>query len=72
MVDYWKQVLAGLNILLKTFDTPERIRVKSMKDVGESLHARMCEAAEEQCRSAVCRCWWPRVLLDAAGGGHGC
>jgi len=33
MVDYWKQVLAGLNILLKTFDTPERILVKSMKDV---------------------------------------
>ncbi len=23
MVDYWKQVLAGLDILLKTFDTPE-------------------------------------------------
>ena len=53
-VDYWKQLLAGLDILLKTFGTPERIRVKSMKDVEESLHARMCEVAEEQCGSGVC------------------
>ena len=70
-VDYWKQLLAGLDILLKTFGTPERIRVKSMKDVEESLHVRMCEVAEEQCGSGVCG-RQPRVLAVAAGGGHSC
>jgi len=48
-VDYWKHVLAGLDILLKTYGTPERIYMKSVKDVEEAFHARMCEAAEEQC-----------------------
>jgi hypothetical protein len=45
--------------LLKTYGTPEWIRVKSMKDVKEAFHARMCEAAEEQCGR-----WW---VLPAAG-----
>lgn len=70
-VDYWKQLLTGLDTLLKTFGTPERIRVKSMKDIEESLHARMCEVAEEQCGSGVCG-RQPWVLVVAAGGGHGC
>ena len=58
-VDYWKQVLAGLDILLKTYGTPERIYMKSVKDVEEAFHARMCETAEKQCG----------VGDDAAGGG---
>jgi hypothetical protein len=70
-VDYWKQVLAGLDILLKTFGTPKRIRVKSMKDVEKSLHARMFEVAEEQCGSCVCG-RQPRVLGVAAGSEYGC
>ena len=59
-VDYWKQVLAGLDILLKTYGTPERIYMKSVKDVEEAFHARMCETAEKQCG----------VGDDAAGGGR--
>jgi hypothetical protein len=34
---------------LKTYGTPERIHLKSVKDVEEAFHAQMCEAAEEQC-----------------------
>gem|GEM_PF-1362690 len=35
--------------LLKTYGTPERIQMKSVKDVEEAFHGQMCEGAEEQC-----------------------
>jgi len=34
--------------LLHCYGMPERIHVKSMKDVEEVVHARMCEGADEQ------------------------
>ena len=35
--------------LLKTYGTPERIQLKSVKDVEEAFHGQMCEEAEQQC-----------------------
>ena len=49
MVVYWKQVFAGLDILLKTYGTPERIYLKSLMDVEEAFQTQMCESAERQC-----------------------
>lgn len=46
-VDFWKLVLEGLDILLKTYGTPERIYLKSVMDVEEAFHVQICEAAEE-------------------------
>ena len=48
-VDFWKLVLEGLDILLKTYGTPERIYIKTAKDDEGAFHARICESAEGQC-----------------------